>query len=143
MPTRTPTSKRTSTARFSRPATSAGRRQAAPARRQVRVTRRKPDPKGTEKMMKALGGMMPGAATAKGRRASGGGRGKKGAGLALLAGAAGLAMKNRGKLSSMLPGRRSDAPPLQPKMPETPPNVQSTADQTTSAPIADTDRPPT
>jgi hypothetical protein len=87
--------------------------------------------------------MMPSATTAKERRASGGGRGKKGAGLALLAGAAGLAMKNRGKLSSMLPGRRSDAPPLEPKLPETPPNVQSTADQTTSPPIADTDRPPT
>jgi hypothetical protein len=144
MPTRTPTTKSPSTARFSRsgaPASKpAGRRAATPARRPSRMSRRKPEPSGMEKVMGTLGGLLGGGKASKAK----GGNAKKGAaGLAVAAGAAGLAMKNRDKIKAKLPGRGNDAPPLQGSMPETPPTVVTNADRGSAAPVADPDRPPT
>jgi hypothetical protein len=62
------------------------------------------------KAIDSLGGMLPGATTKKAGRGGGmpgGGKGRT-AGLAMLAGAAGLAMKNRGKLMTMF-GRKDSA----------------------------------
>jgi hypothetical protein len=70
---------------------------------------------GMQKAMSQLTGMIPGMGgkTSRSRfgRKSSSGPGKKGpAGLALLAGAAGLAMKNRDKIGGML-GRKSEGEP--------------------------------
>jgi hypothetical protein len=56
------------------------------------------------KVTERVAGMLPGAAAAK--KAGGGGKGRT-AGLALLAGAAGLALKNRGKLAGLRGGKGS------------------------------------
>jgi hypothetical protein len=79
-----------------RPATGRSARSAGtPAKRQVRVSRRKPQKTGLAKLLDGVSG-----GTAK-KGASGGGKGRA-AGLAMLAGAAGLALKNRGKLEGMV-----------------------------------------
>lgn len=85
--------------------TRAGRR-ATPLRRPVTVSRRKPQKTGMAKVADRITGILPGMGSKKPKRRAGGGRGRKGpAGVALL-GAAGLAMKNRGRLMSMM--RRKD-----------------------------------
>jgi hypothetical protein len=99
MPTRTAPAKRPTGARFGRPAgvpapRANARRSAAPSRRVAIVPRRKPPKTGMAKVMETVGGASKGK-----------GKGM-GAGLALVAGAAGLAMKNRGKIQGML--RRPD-----------------------------------
>jgi hypothetical protein len=111
MPTRTQPARRATTGRFGRPAGTtasrpATRRTATASRRPTIVTRRKPQKTGMAKVMESVGAALPG--TAKSSRGSGGkGKGKgMGAGLAVLAGAAGLAMKNRGRLQDMM--RRKD-----------------------------------
>jgi len=88
MATRTQAARRPAAGRFTR---SAG----TPAKRPVRVSRRKPQKTG---MAKLLDGVTAAAAKKGG---GGGGKGRA-AGLALLAGAGGLALKNRGKLGGMM-----------------------------------------
>lgn len=108
MPTRTQPARRATTGRFARPAGSPAhrptRRAATASRRTVIVARRKPQKTGMAKMMESVGAALPGAA--KSSRGSGGKGKGMGAGLAVLAGAAGLAIKNRGRIQGML--RRND-----------------------------------
>jgi hypothetical protein len=121
MPSRTQPASRPATGRFGRPAAAPsgrfsrpGRTTARPAptasRRPAIVTRRKPQKTGLAKVVDNLGGALPGRGkTSKGRGSAGGSKGKgMGAGLALLAGAAGLAMKNRGRLKGMMRGKDQD-----------------------------------
>ena len=110
MATRTQPAKRPAASRFGRstgtPAPRAGRRPAAaPKSRSTIIARRKPQKSGMAKVMAGVAGALPGAAGKKG--AGGGGKGRT-AGLAMLAGAAGLALKNRGKLQGMMRGKGSD-----------------------------------
>jgi hypothetical protein len=114
MPTRTQTSKRPAGSRFARPAgkpthRSGGGRRPAASRRPAMVTKRsKPKESGVTKAIGKVTGMLPGKGGKKSNRGTARGRGKKGpAGLAALAGAAGLAMKNRTRLTSMIRGKGS------------------------------------
>lgn len=105
-----------STRRFAKPgAKPPGRRPAAAGRpRAITVTRRRKPPKsGTAKAFETLTGLVGGK-----KAASTGGKGAKaGAGVAMLTAAAGLAFKNRNKLTSMLkrdggaPATEASAPP--------------------------------
>jgi hypothetical protein len=109
MPTRTHTAKRPATGRFNRSAGTstrrpAGRRPAAAAsRRTMIVPRRKPQKSGMAKVVAGLTGALPGGGA---KKAAGGSKGRT-AGLAVLAGAAGLALKNRDKLQGMIRGKGS------------------------------------
>lgn len=99
-------------ARFGRPAMTASRR----PRPRVDVRRRQPQPSGVGKLLQGLA-HKPGVGRGKGRGAGAKGRraGAKGpAGAALLFSAAGLAFKNREKLTSMLSRRDKEtgAPPV-------------------------------
>jgi hypothetical protein len=106
-------------ARFGRPATTASRR----SRPRVNVRRRQPQPSGVGKLLQGLA-HKPGVSRGKGRGAGtkGRGAGTKGrragakgpAGAALLFSAAGLAFKNREKLTSMLSrkDKETGAPPV-------------------------------
>jgi hypothetical protein len=113
MPTRTQTPKGPGGGRFARPtgkpAQRSGKaRRPAPSGRPSIVTRRKPRKSGVANAIGKVSSMLPGTGRQKQRRAAAGGRGKKGpAGLALLAGAAGLMLKNRNKLTSMMRGSGS------------------------------------
>jgi len=92
MPTRTQTSKRPS-----------GQRRAPSSRRPTMVTRRKPQKSGMAKATDKIGSLLPGMAAQKSRRGgTGSGKKRTTGGLALLAGAAGFAMKNREKITSMI-----------------------------------------
>jgi hypothetical protein len=115
MPTRTQTSRRPTGGRFTRPA-------ATPTRRRPSRPRRKPQKSGLEKAFEQVTAMLPGAGAKKGRR-GGSARGRKPAGMAALAGAAGLAMKNRDKIMSLVRRRRSHEEPATsaPSDPATPP----------------------
>jgi hypothetical protein len=99
-------------ARFGRPATTASRR----PRPRVNVRRRQPQPSGVGKLLQGLA-HKPGVSRGKGRGAGAKGRraGAKGpAGAALLFSAAGIAFKNREKLTSMLSRKDKEpgAPPV-------------------------------
>lgn len=99
-------------ARFGRPAMTASRR----PRPRVDVRRRQPQPSGVGKLLQGLA-HKPGVGRGKGRGAGAKGRraGAKGpAGAALLFSAAGLAFKNREKLTSMLSrkDKETGAPPV-------------------------------
>jgi hypothetical protein len=99
-------------ARFGRPATTASRR----PRPRVNVRRRQPQPSGVGKLLQGLT-HKPGVSRGKGRGAGAKGRraGAKGpAGAALLFSAAGIAFKNREKLTSMLSrkDKETGAPPV-------------------------------
>src|SRR3954468_825914 len=118
MPTRTQAPHRPAGGRFGRPAGKPAQRPArgrrtTPSRRPAMPSMgRKPQKSGAAKVAEQLGGLLPGTRGQK--RGASGGRGKKGtAGLALLAGAAGLLMKNREKLTSMIrhPGSSGGAVP--------------------------------
>jgi hypothetical protein len=78
------------------------------------LSRRKPAPRSkSDKALSGLVGLLPGGVLGKAAKPSaGGGKGKK-AGFALLAGAAGLALKNRDKL----PGGRKTEEPVAPATP--------------------------
>jgi hypothetical protein len=79
--------------------------------------RRRPAKSGTAKAADKLAGMLPGTRGQK-RRGSGG-PGKKGtAGLALLAGAAGLLIKNREKLTAIIRHRDSSGEAAKPVVPQ-------------------------
>jgi hypothetical protein len=78
---------------------------------------RKPQKSGAAKVAAQLGGLLPGTRGQK--RGASGGPSKKGtAGLALLAGAAGLLMKNREKLTSMIRHRDSSSEAVRPGVPQ-------------------------
>jgi hypothetical protein len=99
MPTRTQTSKRP-----------AGQRRAPASRRPTMVTRRKPQKSGAAKAAERVQGLLPGLGRQKPKRSgAGGSRKRTTGGLALLAGAAGFAMKNRAKITSMI--RRKESSP--------------------------------
>ena len=110
MATRTQRTTRPTGGRFSRPAGTpanrpAGRRSTPSSRRPTIVTRRKPQKSGMAKMFDGIAGALPGAGAKKGA-SRGGGKGRT-AGLAMLAGAAGLALKNRDKLTGMVRSKGS------------------------------------
>jgi hypothetical protein len=112
MATRTPATKRPAAGRFGRsaePSTQrSSRRRTSPAtsRRRSIVPRRTPAKSGMAKLTDGVAGALPGRAN----KGSGGGGGTgRTTGLAVLAGAAGLAFKNRSKLQGMLRRKRSDA----------------------------------
>ena len=112
MPTRTQTPNRPASGRFGRPAgkpaqrPARGRRTASSRRPAMPTMGRRPQKSGAAKVAEQLGGLLPGRRGRK--RGTSTGPGKKGtAGLALLAGAAGLLMKNREKLTSKI--RHRDA----------------------------------
>jgi hypothetical protein len=114
MPTRTQTSKRATAGRFGRaggkPAhRPGGQRRNAASRRPNMMANRRTQKSGAAKTAEKLGSMLPGRGAQSSRRGGAGGRSKKRTtgGLALLAGAAGFAMKNRAKLTSMM--RRRDS----------------------------------
>jgi hypothetical protein len=72
------------------------------------VTRRKPPKSGVAKAADKIGSLLPGMGAQKSRRSAGGATKKRTtAGLALLAGAAAFAMKNREKITSMIRRRES------------------------------------
>jgi len=108
MPTRSHVAKRPTGSRFARPTGTssrgpAGRGQAAPSRRPALVTRRKPQKSGMAKAIDGLGGMLPGGRGKSARRGTTGGGGRnRAAAVAVLAGAVGLAAKNRDKLGAMM-----------------------------------------
>ena len=113
MPTRTQTSKRPAGSRFARPVgkstqRSGGGRRPGAGRRATVATRRKPQKSGVANAVGKVTSMLPGVGGGKPKRGAARRRGKKGpAGLAALAGAAGLAMKNRKRLTSMIRGKGS------------------------------------
>ena len=122
MPTRTQTPKRSAAGRFARPAGKPAQRPArgrrAPSSRRPAmpsmVNRRRPAKSGAAKAADKLAGMLPGTRGQK--RGGSGGPGKKGtAGLALLASAAGLLIKNREKLTSMIRHRDASGEPSVPQ----------------------------
>jgi hypothetical protein len=100
MPNRTATPTRSRTPRFSRTGT--------PARTGGLRGRRQPQRSGPEKLIGSVTSALGGGASSKSKSSSRGrGRGSKAGGAALLAGAAGMAFKNRNKLMSMF-NRRGD-----------------------------------
>ena len=80
----------------------------------VRSRRKQPQKKG---LATTLTGLLPTGAAAK---ATPGSKKGKAGGFAALAGAAGLAFRNRDKLTSMF-GRKDEAQDMSPATPETPP----------------------
>lgn len=113
MQTRRQPQQRTGTGRFSRSSPAATRSAGRPRRtgqvRTITVVRRRPQKSTAAKALGGLTGMLPGQGPK--RRTGGRMAGTKGrAGIALLAGAAGLALKNRDKLTSMIGGARHEQP---------------------------------
>ena len=100
MPTTTRTGRHTpAQGRFGRAPAPQGRYARAAAHRGQGLRRRRAnEPKGMKKMLGAVGSMLPGAAAKKATPSSK--KGKAG-GLALAAAAAGMAFKNRNKLSQL------------------------------------------
>ena len=126
MPTHTQTPKRPAAGRFGRPAgkpaqrPARGRRTTSSRRPAMPTMGRKPAKSGAAKAAEKLGGLLPGTRGQK--RGASGGPGKKGtAGLALLAGAAGLLMKNREKLTAMIRHRDSSGEAVRPGVPQAAP----------------------
>jgi hypothetical protein len=85
------------------------------ANRRVTIARRQPAKSTANRLLGRLAGMVPGAGARKhGARSPRGAKATAPAGLALLAGAAGMAFKNRDKVMGLLPGRSREedsAPP--------------------------------
>jgi hypothetical protein len=149
MHARTNVAKRPTGSRFARPTGAssrpAGRGQAAPSRRPTLVTRRKPQKSGPARAIEGLGGMLPGARSKKARRGTTGGGGRKrAAAVAVLAGAAGLAAKNRDKLGAMIGRSGSHDDATTPAKPEATPGVTGQPTAPDSArPMDPGDRPST
>ena len=151
MPTRTQTPERPAAGRFGRaagkPAQRPARGRRGPSSRRPvmpsMVNRRRPARFGTAKAADKLAGLLPGARGQK--RGASGGPGKKGtAGLALLAGAAGLLMKNREKLTSMIRHRDSSGQAVKPVEPQAGPvagNSGPVAPAAAANPLASPDHP--
>ena len=102
--------------------------------------RRRPAKSGTAKAADKLAGMLPG--TRGHKRGASGGPGKKGtAGLALLAGAAGLLMKNRAKLTGMIRHQDSSGEAVKPVESQAGP-VARNSGPVAPAPVANAPAPP-
>jgi hypothetical protein len=105
------TSPSSSTGRFSRPGTSPSRGR----RTTTRATSRMPALHGRtstakRKQRRSLGGMLAGLLPGRGAsKATPGSKGGRAGGVALLAGAAGVAFRNRDKLTAMLQRKRGNA----------------------------------
>ena len=150
MPTRTQTANRPAGGRFGRPAgkpgqrTVRGQRTTSSRRPAMPPMRRKPQKSGAAKVAERLSGLLP--ATRGKQRGASGGPGKKGtAGLALLAGAAGLLMKNREKLTTMIRHRDSSGEPVKPVEPQAAPVATNSGPGDPAAvanPLASPDHPP-
>ena len=130
MPTRTQTPNRPAGGRFGRPAgkpaqrPARGRRTTSSRRPAMPTMGRRPKKSGAAKVAEQLGGLLPGTRSQK--RGASSGPGKKGtAGLALLAGAAGLVMKNREKLTSMIRHRDGSGDAVQPGAPQATPDARN------------------
>ena len=109
------------------------------------ATRRRPERSGAAKAAEKLGSLLPSSGGRRRKPGEARDRSKKGtAGLALLAGAAGLAVKNRDKLMSMI--RRTGsaheaAHPVESQpVPSTPAQPEP---NTAGAPLRSTDHPTT
>jgi hypothetical protein len=100
--TQTPKPKRSAPGRFGRTA--------SPGRSSM-MTRRRPQKSGPAKAAEKIGRVLPSLRAQSGKRGAAGGRPKKRTtgGLALLAGAAGFAMKNRETLMSKIRRRRDSS----------------------------------
>jgi hypothetical protein len=108
------------------------------------ITRRTPQKSGAANVAGRIGSLLSGTRAQRGKPRAAGGRGKKGtAGLALLAGAAGLVMKNREKLTSMIRRDSSDeaADRVQPRPIPGAPGPTETPDVT--GPVGSSDHPST
>jgi hypothetical protein len=101
--------------------------------------RRRPAKSGTAKAADKLAGMLPGMRGQK-RGASGGPGNKGAAGLALLAGAAGLLMKNRAKLTAMTRHKDSSGEAVKPVESQSGP-VAKNSGPVAPAPVADAPAP--
>jgi hypothetical protein len=79
--------------------------------RRPNMMRRQPQKSGAAKVAEKLGSALPGSRAQSGKRGAAGSRGRKRTtgGLALLAGAAGFAMKNRDTLMSKIRRRRGSS----------------------------------
>lgn len=120
MATRTSNRSSTSAGRFGRTQPTPSGRFGRPAPPKRHIGRSKPQKSSpASQAMSALTGMLGSSSKGKGRSGGGGGR-KRAGGMALLAGGVGLAMKNRGRLAGMMPGRHE-----QPHDPNTPPPAVS------------------
>jgi hypothetical protein len=105
---------------------------------------RRPQKSGAAKAAEQLGGLLPGRRGQK--RGASGGPGKKGtaAGLALLAGAAGLLMKNREKVTSKIRHRDASGEAGKPGVPQAGPVVSNSGPVDPAAipdPLASPDHP--
>ena len=151
MPTRTQTQDRPTGGRFGRPAgkpaqrPARGRRTTSPRRPAMPSMGRKPQKSGAAKAAERLSGLLPGRRSQK--RSTSGGPGKKGtAGLALLAGAAGLLMKNREKLTAMIRHGDSSGEPVKSVEPQAGPVARNAGPVDPAAvanPPGSADRPAT
>jgi hypothetical protein len=109
MATRTSNRSSTTSGRFARTQHTPAGRFGRPTPPKRHVGRRKPQKSSpANQAMSALTGLL--GSSAKGKRRSGGGGRKRAGGMALLAGGLGLAMKNRGRLAGMMPGRSEQQP---------------------------------
>jgi hypothetical protein len=119
------------------------------------TTRRKPEKSGAAKMAENLSGLFSGKSSQRPRRGAAGGRTKKrraagggkkrAAGLTLLAGAAGLVMKNREKVTSMIRDRGSSDRSVDPVEPRPVPNIPGRPQTPEAAgrPLGSADHPTT
>ena len=151
MPTRTTSRTRTPSAgRRGRPTSPpTGRFGRTPAARTTlsagrlpRSVRRQPAPRSkSSKALNGLAGLVPGSVLGRAAKPStGGGKGRAGK-LALLAGAAGLVLKNRDKLPGPL-GRKDTAEPPPAEPAAVTPDPLAPAAATPVAPAASTSTPP-
>src|SRR5829696_2086820 len=138
MPTRT-TPRSTPAGRFGHTTPQASRFGGATQASRASLARRRPAQRSKgNKALNALGGMIPGSVLGRAAKPSrgGGGKGRRAGAFALLAGAAGLAMKNRDKLPGPL-GRKDTAEPVPPVPVEPDPLAPSATGPTpTSVPPA-------
>jgi len=77
------------------------------------IQRRQPKKSGVQKLIGGAAGVLPGAGKGRSKATASAGKAKQGGavgGLALLAAAAGMAFKNRDKITSKLSGNQSSAP---------------------------------
>ena len=143
MPTRTSPRSTPSAGRFGRTQPAPGRFGRTPPHRPATrrstpsarlAVRRKPAPRSNaSKALNGIAGLLPGSMLGKAAKPSGGGGKGRKAGFALLAGAAGLALKNRDKLPGGR-GGKTEAPVAPAPMPPDPIATAPTAPAATTPP---------
>lgn len=122
--------------RFGRPASGRARARTTLSAGRVPRSSRRPAPRSkSNRALSGLAGLLPGSVLGRAAKPSprGGGKGRAGK-LALVAGAAGLALKNRDKLPGPF-GRKDTAEPL-------PPEPAATAPEPLATPAAVPERQP-